>query len=457
MLLFLLFISFTFSLSVEPINWTRDTTYNNVVSHIYFNENSQNKYTAALRYDPSTPLAITIDMFHPKLSQKTIKVTASSVVRPQVSMSTSKLFFLNDGNVEVWNVSTASPTPLKMLTLTGVDKNSPLALLEKNFTANKPSVFLYMCKDSKIAIYDENLKLVQQTGFPCGRYMSVGNNILAVKNTTLIEIYTVGSTGALTVNTQTEITGTSESVMLDPMIVSKADIIYSVVSDQKKIQVNSPNNYKTAVFIENVTFYDNTAVSTEYAPILNSLGCFIVVGRLGAKSGVNEVAGAVTVYFDKYFTSGLTDPKRFEKMHEVNGTATYFYKGYSVAMTEDTLYVGGKVNYLTNGSLQGLSNNVTLVTQKCCTNGKCFCQEGYYYVDSVGKCLLNVAHKKNRTLVYILAGVGIGLLLLFLIIIVVIIVVMSKRNEKKKVDEESGPILVPSAEGEQPKTDDFKP
>ncbi|KAL7712308.1 Serine/threonine protein kinase [Entamoeba marina] len=440
-MLILLLVAFVSAVSVESIDWTKSSA-GEVVYTIAHNEDSSYFYSFILHYGTSTTNSISIDCIHQTSTRKTFTVTTSQPYRPVIAAGTELLFFLNNKNFECYNYTTDPPVFVTRQTDSSVDQYSPIAVIDREFYSGRRETYVFACRNEHIAVYSTSFVLVKETGFPCGKYMDTGYNYLAVKNTSMVEVYSISSGGSLALYTWFSIADTNTSLYeRDPLIVNKHDVIYNVISDKNRIQVNSPNSYGTSYFIDNVFFNGNLSstspVDTLYSSPVSTYGSFLIVGLMGYTSSAGERLGGVQVIFDSYMTStSLTSSSsRFTTVYKSLGSTAYNYMGYSVGMNYGYIFVGGKSDVLTNGSLTSVAVDVSKNISKYCIGVSCDCAPGYYYSTYYRKCFTQV----TQTTAIIVSVCVFVLFVLILCIVGVLLAYFSKSKPKPvHVDDDDG-------------------
>ncbi|ELP88233.1 hypothetical protein EIN_225560 [Entamoeba invadens IP1] len=392
-MLLALFLSLVLSLTVEPIDFLKgDATKNHVViSAVHSNVPNYVGNVYAYREKSSdTVMNIVVEM---NGQSKVTKYESSQLTRPQIGFAKNNMYIMNHGNIDVYNLNSSVLTS-KPAILSGVESFSPLTVITKEFVTGKQEVFLVVCRNGGLAVYNETFAVVQQTTNPCGNYTSFGSNYLMVKSDVDIELYTFNSPGVLTFYDNIEFAdATSQTVATDPAVINEFDVIYTLISDKNKVQVNSPNAYKSPVFITNVFINPygsaaiNTFIDTNSTSLLATYNSFLLIGAVGYAAGIKERTGGAYLFFDKYL---VTQRERFERVWSVNGSLSYDYMGYVVAMDQNNVYLGGKVKLETNGSLTGVKIDVSKFTKNYCTGVICSCPQGYYYNSYFRQCFKQV-------------------------------------------------------------------
>ncbi|GAB1219649.1 hypothetical protein ENUP19_0040G0036 [Entamoeba nuttalli] len=459
-LLFVLYITLCKSITLENVDWKKDPQ-SEVVYSMTHNEESEYKYTYVLHYTASSSSgnALKIDCLHPSISTTSISVSSSAVSRPTIAASSKKLFFLNNKNLEIFDITKATPVLDNTVSVSGIDEYSPLAVIDREFIAGKREVYAVVCKNGHLTVYNETLQLVKEYDKACGKYVSVGYDYLAVKNTSMVELYSISTGGVLTYYKWFSI-GDNKTQLYDydPMVMSQHDVVYNVLSDVGRIQVNSPSSsFSSPDYIENVKVNGNsssiTPINTLYAPMISTYGSFVAIGLFGYSEGSKERVGGVKIFFDKYLTS--TGSGRFALVYNSTGSTTYGYAGYSIQMNNKVLYLGGKSELQTNGALKGVSIDISNYTSKYCIGVNCECDVGYFYSTYMRQCYPQVG--QSTAII-----VTVCCFLLFFIIIAIIGVLlayyMKSKEQKKDSDDENyqhDEEVEPIVEDDEPHLDGF--
>ncbi|ELP84619.1 hypothetical protein EIN_172640 [Entamoeba invadens IP1] len=458
-LITLLFITvYSQSVEVEEIKWSTGAA-GEVVASMAHNEESDYKYTYVLHYPTSSQNSIKIDCIHPTYESVSIQVSTSTPVRPVIAATTKKLYFLNNGNFEVYNIEQKIPVAVAFPAKSSTDANSPMDVIDREFYTGKREVYVVVCQNKHLTVLNESLDKVKEYPNPCGEYINWGYDYVAVKNSSMIDIYGVSTGGVLTFyKTITLADNTTKTYAFDGMVMSGHDVIYTALSDVGKIQVNSPNNYGYATFIKDVWFNGNHStnyVKTQYAQMMYTYGSFLAVGVFGYTEASRERVGGVDLYFDKYLTGNTN---RFEKVYSFRGNSSYGYRGYSVGMDDKMLYIGGKLETQTIEVLKAAIVDVSNYTAKYCVGMNCECESGYFYSTYYKKCF---AQLRPNTAIIVTACCFV----LFFIIIAIVGVLLaymmkSKEKERNKKDddfEEKNEVIVESEEEKKGEKDEFIP
>ncbi|KAL7714345.1 Serine-threonine protein kinase [Entamoeba marina] len=384
-----LFILSSFAL-LSQVDWSSNSQ-SYVVNTIQYDQSTTYFYTASGSYPINEQAAFTVHLNLQNTTVKQLTSTFSQIKRPQFGSFNDQFILLHNSDYEIYNVSTSLASPYLTSSLSEINSMSPMSVMTKTFNGIDKT-FIATCSDKSILIYNTNFTLLHSTNLPCGYYLSFGYSNLAVKNTTAVEIYNVDSTGSLSLIRMVQLNfDTSETAGYDPMVMSRFDVLYSSISDQNKIQVNSPHDkYISSDFITNVPFYTKNTqefVSPLYASNINTYGNLIVIGTFGYSQGLTEKCGGVVVYFDNHL---VKKNQRFELVWNYTGTVDHQYMGYTVALMKDIVFVGGKVDIVSN-QITNNTFNISKYVSKYCSTSECACPSHYYYNVVFRQCLPQIS------------------------------------------------------------------
>ncbi|KAL7713450.1 Serine-threonine protein kinase [Entamoeba marina] len=414
MLLLLYLLTLCSSTSMESVDFTK-SSHSEVVNGMAYDASVDYQTMVVSHYTKTESSALKIKLLN-STSTKTISYSTSSLQRAIIGVAKKKLYISNNQNMDIYNTSATEPVIISTKSSVS-DTNSSFVVINKEFKSGYPETYLILCKNSGLAVYNENATLLRTYSYPCGNYMSFGYKYLMVRGTVEIELYTVSTGGYLTPYTSFYPISNTSTYESDMSIINKHDVVYTVLSDLNMIQVNSPNNYNTSTFIKNVTFNpEGTKVDTLYAPMLFTYDSFLLVGTFGYSATSSDRCGGAVLYFDKYLVS---NKNRFEKVWNTTGTGSYDYTGYAVSMNSTYVFLGGAMDLSTSNVLSSLTVNVSKYTSQYCTGIECSCPNGYYYNTYLRSCFIQVT--KSYSLI-------IGLICLALFILALALVgVLYKR------------------------------
>jgi len=365
----------------EEVRW-EESGKTHIVSSMTHNEHGVKKYSFELYYSiNSEGRVISIDCYSENTYKRTITITDSIAKRPIIAASSTTLFFLNDKNFESFDIQTDIPTLTKVINDPQVDEYSPMDVIENEMNGQK-QVFVVACRNNKITTFYPNFTVAIETGYPCGKYLSVGYNYLTVKEVALLELYSIGYNGNINHVKTILLDQRTQTYSNDPMVMSDNDIIFTVLSDLNEIQVNSPYYFDTGMKISNITFNtkDETLINTLYSNMISTYGSFLLVGAFGYSSQSYEREGQIHLYFDNILslTTSYTSTQRFTHVLSTEGKFPFNYAGYSVSMDSKYLFVGGASSLNINGVLDGNVVDISKYTSKYCNDYYCYCIPGYY-------------------------------------------------------------------------------
>ncbi|EKE37782.1 hypothetical protein ENUP19_0102G0014 [Entamoeba nuttalli] len=437
MMLYLLFICYGLAAGLEKVDFTlNDKEY--VIIDVQHNNIPQYISNVYAYRSKSSGNSITIVVDGEKESKK-YQYQTSELKRLQIGFAKNNMYVLNNGNVDVFDLnSTISGVISHSYPLSNIDSYSPMTVITKEFVSYKPEVFIVLCQNNGLTVFNESFNVVDSTKHPCGNFSSYGYSYLMVRGGGDVELYTLNQGGKLSFYTNFEIKDNSSITFnYDMSIINEYDVVYSVISDKNKIQVNSPNNYAYPTFIDNVFINPKqfvNPINTQYVPMMSTYNSFLVIGGFGYSVGSIQRGGAVSVYFDNYLVS---TKDRFKLIYSLVSNSSYDYMGYSVAMDSKTLYYGGKTNILLNGSATTVKVDVSKITAQYCTGTLCYCAPGYYYNSYMKTCLKQIGGVSS----IIIAVICIFILILIIALISVLYKKWSRKHAKSfTIDGQSYPF-----------------
>ncbi|KAL7716776.1 Protein kinase [Entamoeba marina] len=418
----LLLLNFSFADLVAVDLTKANSTLEDFLSYIGYNELSEQRRNMPVWYKRDAPTSLRFDTTLSTVQNRTVNVSITTPKRPQLLDMADVVWFMHDGNITSYNIASQPPQALLSSPLNGkFGDTAPFAYHQCVKDTKTTYDSLVTCLNGHLSfLKTDTLTEKISTTFDCGEYVSVGNDTIAVKNQSTVTLYSFiisdksmyGEVEFLKTLSISD-SSSSETFKNDAMRMTRYDNLYVIVSSHGKVSVfDKKRNFKTEDFITNIPFY-STNSSTYLSPLTNtpmdniySYGQIILVGTPGYGTSDLPYCGGGHLFFDN-----ILDPKyspRFAKILDYNGTSAYSYFGYSVGLSKNSAYFGGIHTIPSNFEYPSIQFETKPYLLEYCQYSECQCHSNWVYNNGV--CVGN-SSKSNVTLIVLLS-----LLSLFLLI-----------------------------------------
>ncbi|EKE42702.1 protein kinase domain containing protein [Entamoeba nuttalli P19] len=345
-MIYLLLLSVSFA---TLVNVTFNPSMNRVIIHTYIDEYGEYPYTFITSHLINDSNSYSLDGILP--FAETIQLTLTTregITRPNVVQSNTTVIAVHNKVFEIYDIS-KQPAYLITTREQDFDKDSDMTLVHR-----KQGDIIFLCKKSLLNEYNIHLQHQLSTNIWCGKSISGGNEMIAVKgNRSNVNLYEIDKIKGELYYYGSVSYPYSETFNYDPIRMNKFNVLYAPITGLNRLQVNSPNDFYRNGETIIIPFYNSINNSVLYNPtgsqIIYTYGSLIIIGTPFINKGTNYNSGGAIIYYDYYLTD---QPIRFKKLWEYSGNSSSQFAGWSVGIRSGYVFIGGAINTNEKGIIQ---------------------------------------------------------------------------------------------------------
>ncbi|EAL42921.2 protein kinase domain containing protein [Entamoeba histolytica HM-1:IMSS] len=345
-MIYLLLLSVSFA---TLVNVTFNPSMNRVIIHTYIDEYGEYPYTFITSHLTNDSNSYSLDGILP--FAETIQLTLTTregITRPNVVQSNTTVIAVHNKVFEIYDIS-KQPAYLITTREQDFDKDSDMTLVHR-----KQGDIIFLCKKSLLNEYNIHLQHQLSTNIWCGKSISGGNEMIAVKgNRSNVNLYEIDKIKGELYYYGSVSYPYSETFNYDPIRMNKFNVLYAPITGLNRLQVNSPNDFYRNGETIIIPFYNSINNSVLYNPtgsqIIYTYGSLIIIGTPFINKGTNYNNGGAILYYDYYLTD---QPIRFKKLWEYSGNSSSQFAGWSVGIRSGYVFIGGAINTNEKGIIQ---------------------------------------------------------------------------------------------------------
>ncbi|GAB1219143.1 hypothetical protein ENUP19_0014G0035 [Entamoeba nuttalli] len=409
-MIYLLLLSVSFA---TLVNVTFNPSMNRVIIHTYIDEYGEYPYTFITSHLINDSNSYSLDGILP--FAETIQLTLTTregITRPNVVQSNTTVIAVHNKVFEIYDIS-KQPAYLITTREQDFDKDSDMTLVHR-----KQGDIIFLCKKSLLNEYNIHLQHQLSTNIWCGKSISGGNEMIAVKgNRSNVNLYEIDKIKGELYYYGSVSYPYSETFNYDPIRMNKFNVLYAPITGLNRLQVNSPNDFYRNGETIIIPFYNSINNSVLYNPtgsqIIYTYGSLIIIGTPFINKGTNYNSGGAIIYYDYYLTD---QPIRFKKLWEYSGNSSSQFAGWSVGIRSGYVFIGGAINTNEKGIIQKeIMINITEVLKDYCVGQQCSCPKGYIFYNN--NCMVSL---DTNHMILTLSCITVGIIIFIIILIILL-------------------------------------